>query len=1134
MTGIANKGNEYVRSTDIGAPITTRKGPVFYDPKGNRARATNAIAFLIAFAILTGLVVLVFGILVAPSLPRLSAPVAEPQGRDSASGWAARRPAEPAIALLRNRHAPTSVEGVKRYAFFANRQGSFESLQRHAGVIDALIPEWLLVGGGMSEVTQDSPTEESAVRDWMRQHARHVEVYPLLTSKLSVAETGGRLAVPSKRSSLASAAVSYIRKNGYQGLAVSFPDLPATSHTHLVMFLRELGNQIRAEGRKIILVVPPNEEDYRYQELGRVADYLLISTYYRSAYPKSPGPITSQGWFERQIADQFKRVDRSQLIVGLGSFGREWCGADVVRQISVQAAWALLEQARAELNFDLKTLNPSFNFVDSQGLSHDVWFLDGVTGYNQAASALALQPAGLAVWRLGLEDPSIWASVGRGRRPDQTALQTLKHPPSGFGSIYSRTDEIIITAAPAQRNGQRTISYNKNLGLIVQQSIKLVPQGIQLTSWPAKDQRLLALTFDDGPDGRFTGKILDILAEKSAKATFFVTGKNAVLFPTLLKRIHDEGHDIGNHTFSHPDLAGVTNREIEVELNATQRILESQLGIHSIFFRPPYISDAFFTEFNAARIVQTASRLDYITVGVSVDPHDWAGITRRQIEQRTLQQVLSGRGQIVLLHDSGANRTPTLAALPAIIDKLKERGFRFVTLHELIGKSRQDVMPAVETRSLSANVASNIRWASLQSLGWLGQNLPPLAIAATFLGILRLVFILAGAVEQRSRARRRSALAWQPKSVVVLVPAYNEERVICKTVQSLLASSGQRTFNILVIDDGSSDRTAEVVRESFAGNDRVKVFKKPNGGKAAALNFGINQTGDEIIVAIDADTILSHDAINLLVRHFGDPSVGAVAGTATVGNQINLMTRFQALEYITSQNFDRRAFELLNAIAVVPGAIGAWRRKALLEAGGYSSDTLAEDADLTIAIERHNWKVLYEPRAFARTEAPETVKAFLKQRDRWMYGMLQVAYKHAGAMLSAKPRGIAFITIPNILLFQFAFTVFAPAMDILLVWIVATALAGGAMPADQASILILAQYWLLFQSLDAIAATLAIKLNEGSKDWSLLPLLLIQRFCYRQLLYIVAIRTVLAAIKGRFVGWGKLVRTGRVALQGGV
>jgi peptidoglycan-N-acetylglucosamine deacetylase len=342
---------------------------------------------------------------------------------------------------------------------------------------------------------------------------------------------------------------------------------------------------------------------------------------------------------------------------------------------------------------------------------------------------------------------------------------------------------------------------------------------------------------------------------------------------------------------------------------------------------------------------------------------------------------------------------------------------------------------------------------------------------------------------------------------------------------------GER-LEIIVIDDESTDRTSEVVRRSYSTVDRVALHRKPNGGKAAALNHGLARTNAEIIVAIDADTVLLPDAIELLVAHFQDPSVGAVAGKVVVGNQNNLMTRFQALEYILSQNLDRRAFELFNAIGVVPGAIGAWRKQALVEAGGYSHDTLAEDADITLALERRGWKVISEPRAHALTEAPETVGAFLKQRFRWMFGTLQVAYKHAGVMLS-RPSGVSLITIPNVILFQFAFTLLAPVMDALLVWVILAEAAHVALStgvSQDGTLWMIAQYWLFFQTIDVMAAAIAIRLDGSRDGWRLLPLVFLQRFSYRQLLYWVAIRALLAAIKGRFIGWGKLVRTGSVSL----
>jgi len=400
---------------------------------------------------------------------------------------------------------------------------------------------------------------------------------------------------------------------------------------------------------------------------------------------------------------------------------------------------------------------------------------------------------------------------------------------------------------------------------------------------------------------------------------------------------------------------------------------------------------------------------------------------------------------------------------------------------------------------------------------------PTVAIVTAILGVLRIFLIIIGALVQKRKASA-PASEWRPGKIAVLVPAYNEEEVICKAVSTLLSSTCRNELEIIVIDDGSRDRTAEVVKQDFGDCEQIKVYRKENGGKASALNYGIDRTDAEIIVAIDGDTVLLPDAIEHLVTHFRDSTVGAVAGNVLVGNQKNLMTRFQALEYITSQNLDRRAFELCNAIGVVPGAIGAWRRCALVEVGGYSRDTLAEDADLTLSIERRNWRVVTEPRARALTEAPETLRAFMKQRFRWSFGTLQVAYKHA--TLRSRGRGVTLVAIPNIFLFQFGFTLLAPMMDLLLVYAGVAALMGSS---QHETLLMLVSYWIFFQTIDAAAAAIGIALNGERRPWRLLPLILLQRFSYRQLLYVVALRALSAAIKGRLVGWGKLIRTGSVA-----
>jgi peptidoglycan-N-acetylglucosamine deacetylase len=369
--------------------------------------------------------------------------------------------------------------------------------------------------------------------------------------------------------------------------------------------------------------------------------------------------------------------------------------------------------------------------------------------------------------------------------------------------------------------------------------------------------------------------------------------------------------------------------------------------------------------------------------------------------------------------------------------------------------------------------------------------------------------------------------------MAVIIPAFNEEKVICNSVRAMLASD-MKDFQVLIVDDGSTDGTADVVRRTFRDEPRVRVIRKNNGGKWSALNLALESTDADIVVTLDADTIFAPDALDQLVRHFSDETVAGVAGHAVVGNRINLITRLQALEYVTNQNLDRRALEVVNGITVVPGAIGAWRREALLAIGGFTSDTLAEDADATVRLELAGWKVLYEPRAIARTEAPESVATFMKQRLRWMFGTLQVGYKNRSVMWRMRPVGLGLFGLPNIVIFQFLFTLVAPIIDLMLAWSILTSLNNFSMRPDEGippTLLAVGTYWACFQLVEIATAAFAISLDGQKKTWRLLPLLFVQRFIYRQLLYIVAIRVMLAALKGSMLGWGKLKRTGRVALE---
>jgi len=345
----------------------------------------------------------------------------------------------------------------------------------------------------------------------------------------------------------------------------------------------------------------------------------------------------------------------------------------------------------------------------------------------------------------------------------------------------------------------------------------------------------------------------------------------------------------------------------------------------------------------------------------------------------------------------------------------------------------------------------------------------------------------------------------------VIVPAYNESRVIERSVRSLLAGQ-YRELEILVVDDGSRDGTSEVVTRAFAEEPRVRVLRKTNGGKASAANVGIREARGEIVVAVDADTIVAPEAIRRMVAHFADPRVTAVCGNVEVGNVRSVLTAFQAIEYVTSQNFDRRAFAALNCIAVVPGALGAWRREAVLRVGGYGDDTLVEDADLTLSVLRAGGVITYEAGAVARTEAPESLGALWKQRLRWTLGTYQCLAKHRAALGTGT---LGWIAMPNALVFQVLFPLLSPIGDLALL----LSLGRGHLSA-------VASGYLGFLLLDLVASAFAFILDRKPLSW--LPLLLVQRFSYRQFLYLVALRAMLGAVAGTRHGWRKLERTGTV------
>jgi cellulose synthase/poly-beta-1,6-N-acetylglucosamine synthase-like glycosyltransferase len=399
--------------------------------------------------------------------------------------------------------------------------------------------------------------------------------------------------------------------------------------------------------------------------------------------------------------------------------------------------------------------------------------------------------------------------------------------------------------------------------------------------------------------------------------------------------------------------------------------------------------------------------------------------------------------------------------------------------------------------------------ALIQSLWWLLVLIGALTLLRTLL--------LFGVALRHARRRRASTWSWGPsvdEPVSVIVPAFNEQETIAATVCSLSAAT-HAMIEIIVVDDQSTDATAATVEA--LGIENVRVVRVPSAGKATALNTGVALARHDLLVMIDADTIVDPDAIHEVVQPFADPAIGAVAGNVKVGNRRRLLGRWQHIEYVIGFSLDRRLYDAMGCIPTIPGALGAFRRSALERVGGLSTDTLAEDTDLTMAILRAGWRVVYQATAKARTEAPATVRQLTQQRYRWSYGTMQAMWKHRRSIVERGASGrFGRRGLPLIGLFTIVLPLFAPLLDFMTVY--------GAIFLDRWITLI---GWLAVLVLQTITAVLAFRLDREKLHplWAL-PL---QQFVYRQIMYVVLLRSAVTALAGKRLRWHNMTRSADVA-----
>jgi cellulose synthase/poly-beta-1,6-N-acetylglucosamine synthase-like glycosyltransferase/peptidoglycan/xylan/chitin deacetylase (PgdA/CDA1 family)/spore germination protein YaaH len=1104
--------------------------PIFYDEQQRRWRRTRRALEIAGALFLLLLLTFFASILTKANLPELLLT----ETRSGVHAAKSKRPAKRTVARMGRRRRVAAIGKVPehydplRAAFYVHWDPtSFASLQQHYKDLDLLIPEALHAVSPDGRLTVE---QDPKLQAWMESLGIEIPTMALLNNSDGVnwytRELAELLARKEARHRLIELLENYALSTHQAGLVVDFEDIPDVSQPHFREFVKELGGALRGVNLKLMVALPAADPIYDYQYVGAQADAVILMNYDQHWLTSAAGPIAAQDWFTRNLANTLKEVPPEKLVVAVGNYAYDWPEARAGQKTpsatakSFQEAMITAKESEATVEFDSEALNPHYSYYDEENRLHRVWLLDGVTAYNQLRAAERAGVRGTVLWRLGSEDASLWP-IWDVTKPDEAMRARLKVMPPGNDLILEGTGDIWRISAKPQ-SGWREFRYDAASETIGEESVLRFPLSYEIEQIGAAKNKI-ALSFDDGPDSKYTPQILDILRDQHVPAVFFLTGRPAGDAPALLHRIYDEGHEIGNHTFTHPRFSQISQWQLGIELNLTERLLESQLGIKTTLFRPPYgIDHQPETADEIAQLPEVQDR-GYLLIGSQIDPHDWARPPAETIVTRVLEQAKARKGNIVLLHDGGGDRSQTVAALPRIIEGLRAEGFQLVSVSELLGKVRAEVMPKLTREEqlvaqADAFMFDLFHWFRLTILGIFLGGIALISLRALIIGALALV--------EKFLPEEKGGSDYRPR-VSVLIPAHNEEEVIVETVQSALDSrfpADWPLLEVIAVDDGSNDATGRELEENFGRDPRVRILQQTNLGKPAALNRALEQAAGELVVTIDADTSVEPDAIAKLAGHFADTSVGAVAGNVKVGNRDKWLTRWQALEYITSQNMEKRAFDLLNCITVVPGALGAWRAEAVRAGGGFSADTVAEDTDLTIVLRRHSWRILYDDEAIAHTQAPGTTGALVRQRFRWTFGTMQAVWKHRDTLGRKKYGTLGWIALPNVFLFQILLPLVSPVIDLmffasLLLWGLA-----------QFRIARMPQLWTgedversliffaLFMLEDFLTCVLAFAL-EKKEDWTLLEPLLLQRFYYRQLMYWVLFRSLMRAIQGRAVGW---------------
>ncbi len=1030
---------------------------------------------------------------------------------------------------------------------------SFASLEKHAGSLTHLAPEWLALLGTDSQLVTDI---EPRLITFAAAHG--LTLMPILHNLQGNTwqpEAVENLANGSadKRAHFITRLVASLREAKAGGVILDWQQLDPAYQQNYTDFIAQIADALADAKMELWFMVTLGEDfdTFDIPALELTVDRFIAVLHDENSEHDAPGPIASQTWLEGWLKVITKTDAQGRWLYGepaqwiglLGAYAYDWntttAKAEAIgyKDAMSRASYAGLDQDGNKIDVTAPSYNGQYDYSEPTG-EHTVTFLDAISFYNHLRTVRAANFGGIGVTRLGTEDPQIWDVLGMHGPPASGALRALGDLKTDL-SVTSVGRGEVVTVDLSRDDGSRTVTAEPG-GLLSAEYTDFPTYPI-LYHQGAGAEHHVSITFDDGPDPKWTPRILDILKARGVPAAFFLVGQNCEDHPGLVARIVAEGHEIGNHTYYHRNLATMSEWQLKLELDGTQRLIQSITGRSTTLFRPPYNADSNPADLSELAPLELAEKMGYTIVLEKIDPQDWARPGAAEIVQRV--KDLRDEGNIILLHDAGGDRAQTVEALPLIIDYLRARGDRIVSLGELLNIPRDDLMPPVDSRHepVERFVASTgfRTWHAVIEFFW------AFMIVSTGLVVAR-TLIVAWLAHRHHRGARKSGsarfcrgscqlppnegedqgkLAASPTDAALFAPplsvviaAYDEGKVIAQTLRSVVQTDYAGEFEVVVVDDGSKDNTAEEVERVAAAEPQVRLIRQANSGKAGALRNAVAQARHGIVVFLDADTQFERGTLRALVQPLTNPLTGAVSGNARVGNLRTFIARCQSLEYICGFNLDRRAYTASNCITVVPGAVSALRKSAIAAAGGFSHDTLAEDTDLTLTLHRLGYHIDYAPDAVAHTEAPETFRTLARQRFRWAFGTMQCLWKHRDLMFNPRFGALAWFSLPNIWFMQIGLVAMTPLVDAILLYSLILGHAAGIW------------YWFAaVLGLDLFLAMLACWMEREPlhRAFLILPM----RFVYRPLLAWVIWKSIFHALRGAFVTWGKLERTASVTAR---